>query len=76
MATEELALPAAEPERVQWQGPLPPVHRRLRQKTMVRENEEMDEPVAWTSGDIELGDHPHEEPLLQEAVHEDDRHVM
>ena len=43
---------------------------------MVRENEEMDEPLAWTSGDIELGDHPHEEPLLQEAVHEDDRHVM
>jgi hypothetical protein len=25
-ATEEIALPAPDPEQVQWQGPLPPVH--------------------------------------------------
>ncbi|CAL1148194.1 unnamed protein product [Cladocopium goreaui] len=76
-ATEELALPAAEPERVQWQGPLPPVNRRLRQKTMVRETEEMDEPMegepGLQEGDIEPGDHPPEEPLPQETVHDDDR---
>eukprot|EP00435_Cladocopium_sp_Y103_P033184 s4126_g8.t1 len=64
-------------ERVQWQGPLPPVARRLRRKTMVREQEEPDEMMEETGlpqeGDNVPGDSPSDLPLPAEPIFEEER---
>ena len=77
-ATEDLAQQRPDPERVQWQGPLQPVGRRLRQTTMVREDENLpiepmdDEPLPQERADLP-GDGPPEDPPQEELQPEEER---
>eukprot|EP00435_Cladocopium_sp_Y103_P050254 s2395_g15.t1 len=76
-ATEDLQRP--DPERVQWQGPLPPVSRRLRQKTMVKEDETLDEDMdqiqPLQEPYQEPGDDPSGDRDLPDLQSVDDRHA-
>ena len=78
-ATKDLVPHVPDPDRVQWQGPLQPVYRRLRQKTMVREDDRPDEPMddgpGLQEGDAEPGRGPPNEPLQPEPTIEDDRPI-